>query len=40
MITVTWGFRDREFLQDHGAGVLASSPEEVLQLIRDAKVDH
>jgi len=29
-ISVLWGFRDREFLQDHGATTFISSPKELL----------
>ena len=29
-ITVTWGFRTREFLEKHGAAVFADTPEEIL----------
>ena len=29
-ISVTWGFRDRQFLLDHGATTLISSPEELV----------
>ncbi len=32
-ITVTWGFRDRKFLKEHGASVFADSADEVLSLI-------
>lgn len=33
MITVDWGFRDRDFLQAQGAKVIISDPTEVLELI-------
>lgn len=33
MITVDWGFRDRDFLQAQGAEVIISDPMEVLTLI-------
>ena len=29
-ISVTWGFRDREFLKEHGAQVMIDSPIELL----------
>ena len=29
-VSVTWGFRDRQFLLDHGATTLISSPEELI----------
>ena len=29
-ISVLWGFRDKEFLLEHGATTLISSPEELL----------
>ncbi len=32
-ITVTWGFRSREFLKDHGALIFADSAEDVFKLI-------
>ncbi len=32
-ITVLWGFRDKDFLTEHGATVFASTPEEVLDLL-------
>ena len=32
-ISVLWGFRDREFLLEHGARVLAQRPEELLRLV-------
>ena len=32
-ISVTWGFRDREFLLANGATTLADTPEEVLELV-------
>lgn len=32
-ISVTWGFRDREFLLAHGAGTLIDSPEELLNFL-------
>ena len=28
-VSVTWGFRDRQFLIDHGAATLIASPEEI-----------
>ncbi len=33
VISVLWGFRDKEFLLAHGAVSLASSPEEVVRLV-------
>ncbi len=32
-ISVTWGFRDRDFLVAHGAVVFADTPEELLSLV-------
>ncbi len=32
-ISVTWGFRDREFLTAHGATVFADTPAEVIELV-------
>lgn len=32
-ISVTWGFRDREFLLAHGAGLFADAPEELRGLV-------
>ena len=32
-ISVTWGFRNREFLIDHGATTLADTPQEVANII-------
>lgn len=32
-ISVTWGFRSRSFLLEHGARVLADTPEELLALL-------
>lgn len=32
-ISVTWGFRSKEFLQEHGASVIADSPDAVLKQI-------
>ena len=29
-ISVDWGFRDPSFLQEHGAKIMVSSPEELL----------
>ena len=31
-ISVSWGFRSREFLLDKGAGTIVDKPEEILQL--------
>lgn len=33
-ISVEWGFRDMEFLIQHGAGKIISNPEELLELIQ------
>jgi phosphoglycolate phosphatase len=30
-ISVLWGFRDRQFLLEHGATTLVSEPEEILK---------
>lgn len=32
-ISVSWGFRPREFLQEHGASVIADTTEELLNLL-------
>ncbi len=32
-ISVTWGFRDRPFLVEHGASVLVDTPQELLELL-------
>ena len=32
-ISVSWGFRDREFLLAHGAENIAASPEDVAEMI-------
>lgn len=32
-ISVSWGFRDREFLMAHGAANIAASPEVVLEMV-------
>lgn len=32
-ITVDWGFRERDFLRQRGAEVIASTPEQVLELL-------
>jgi len=32
-VSVTWGFRDRDFLVDHGASVLIDTPDALLSLI-------
>lgn len=32
-VSVTWGFRDRGFLTEHGAAVFADTPEELLTLL-------
>lgn len=32
-ISVTWGFRDREFLKGHGATVFADTPADILPLV-------
>ena len=33
MITVTWGFRDREYLIENGASVFADTPMQILDLL-------
>jgi phosphoglycolate phosphatase len=35
VIGVSWGFRGRDFLQAHGAAVIADTPEEILTLVKD-----
>lgn len=32
-IAVTWGFRDREYLESQGAGVIIDTPEDILGII-------
>ncbi len=32
-ISVTWGFRSREFLEEHGAEFFADTPDEILDII-------
>lgn len=32
-ISVTWGFRDREFLREHGAAIFVDDPREIVDLI-------
>lgn len=34
-IIVTWGFRDREFLEAHGASIFAGKPMDVLALLEE-----
>ena len=34
-ISVTWGFRDEDFLKEHGAATLVHRPEEILKLLTD-----
>lgn len=34
-IIVTWGFRDKKFLEEQGAKVFASSPEEILDIVME-----
>lgn len=34
VISVTWGFRDEDFLRDHGATTFAHTPEELYGLLR------
>jgi phosphoglycolate phosphatase len=36
-ISVTWGFRDREFLNQHGATTIIDLPEELLQYMDGSK---
>lgn len=33
-VSVTWGFKDRDFLKERGAGHLVDTPEELLALLR------
>lgn len=37
-ISVTWGFRDREFLREHNAVWFADTTEEVLALVEQGAV--
>lgn len=32
-IIVEWGFRDKDFLKEHGADIIVSSPQEILSLV-------
>ena len=32
-ISVLWGFRDKEFLTEHGAGCFAETPADILHLL-------
>ena len=32
-ISVLWGFRDKNFLEENGAKVFASEPKEILEII-------
>ncbi len=34
VISVTWGFRDEDFLRDHGAAAYAHSPDELYELLK------
>ncbi len=34
-ISVLWGFRDKTFLENHGAGLLAAKPGDVVRLIEE-----
>lgn len=36
-ISVLWGFRDRQFLQEHGASVLAETPADVVRIVQNAQ---
>ena len=31
-VSCTWGFRNEEFLQAHGAEILVRSPQEILEI--------
>jgi phosphoglycolate phosphatase len=33
-ISVLWGFRDKEFLVNHGAGILVEKPLDILDLLQ------
>jgi phosphoglycolate phosphatase len=37
-ISVTWGFRDKEFLKEHGAEYLIDEPHELLELLGEESV--
>lgn len=34
-VGVTWGFRSREVLKEHGAAYLADKPEEVIEIVKE-----
>ena len=34
-ITVLWGFRDRDFLEENGAAVFAQTPEEIISILEN-----
>lgn len=35
-ISVTWGFRDREFLKEHGAGIFADTADDLEKYLQEA----
>lgn len=35
-ISVTWGFRDTDFLRENGAAILADTPQQVYEIITDS----
>ena len=37
-LSVTWGFKDKEFLLKNGATALADTPEEVLAFVERGKI--
>ena len=32
-ITVSWGYKDREYLENHAAGTIVDTPEELLAIV-------
>ena len=34
-ITVLWGFRDKDFLTEHGATVFANTPQDIFDLLKE-----
>ena len=38
-ISVLWGFRDKEFLVQHGAHCFAQTPEEICRIIKSMLVE-
>ena len=34
-ITVLWGFREKDFLTEHGATVFANTPQDIFDLLKE-----